>query len=516
MSKTDYPAEISQDMFSFVQKDDALHDAKLATKPAGYLKDAFRRFTKDKGAVAGAIIILFLLLFALFGPLIGSNGYAETINDTNYLFFTKLLPKTSGFAWAGWDGCKDTTVNQDKYNILNAIGVETGLNPVAKINKDAYKDVDGKTYYDIRLDSYYELGMIYRDLTYDQYKAIQDWQNETGIQVIYPAVVTSSYAENSFKNNANYWYKIDKFGNPILNRDGTYQDLYRTYGSDDYDSIRVESDPYNSGDVAGAYRYAIRGGSSDAVSYRVRICKYNWFQYLYGHKPEFWFGTDQFGEDIFTRLGEGARFSFMLAIGVSVITLLLGIIYGAIEGYFGGVVDMAMERIVDILNGIPFMIVTTLFQLHLAKDVGVVPALLLAFVATGWIGTAGTVRMQFYRYKNREYVLAARTLGASDWRLMFKHIFPNSLGTLVTSSVLIIPGVIFSESSLTYLGIVNLESSTMTSIGTMLAHGKDFLATFPHIILFPAIFIALLEISFNLFGNGLRDAFNPTLRGAEG
>ncbi len=128
---------------------------------------------------------------------------------------------------------------------------------------------------------------------------------------------------------------------------------------------------------------------------------------------------------------------------------------------------------------------------------------------------ASRVRMQFYRFKGQEYILAARTLGAGDMRLMFKHIFPNSLGTLITGSVLVIPGVIFSESSLTYLGIINLESSTMTSVGTMLANGKAYLSTDPYIIMFPALFISLLEISFNLFGNGLRDAFNPSLRGVE-
>ena len=174
-----------------------------------------------------------------------------------------------------------------------------------------------------------------------------------------------------------------------------------------------------------------------------------------------------------------------------------------------------MERITDILGNVPFMVVTTLFQLHLAAKIGALGSLLFAFVTTGWIGTASTVRMQFYRYKNQEYILAARTLGAKNSRLMFKHIFPNALGTIITSSVLVIPSVIFSESSLTYLGIINLESDNMTSVGTMLAHGKDFLQTFPHIILFPAIFISLLMITFNLFGNGLRDAFNPSLRGTE-
>ena len=129
---------------------------------------------------------------------------------------------------------------------------------------------------------------------------------------------------------------------------------------------------------------------------------------------------------------------------------------------------------------------------------------------------ASRVRMQFYRFKGQEYILAARTLGARDTRLMFKHILPNSIGKIITGSVLAIPGVIFSESMLSYLGIVSLEtSSTLTSIGTMLSQGQGYLYTFPHIIFFPAVFIALLEISFNLFGNGLRDAFNPSLRGVE-
>ena len=176
---------------------------------------------------------------------------------------------------------------------------------------------------------------------------------------------------------------------------------------------------------------------------------------------------------------------------------------------------MAMERFSDILGNVPFMVVVTLFKLHIADKVGTVATLLFAFVLTGWIGMASTTRMQFYRYKNQEYVLAARTLGASDRRIMFKHIFPNALGTLITSSVLVIPGVIFSESSLSYLGIINLSTGSTTSVGTLMATARGSLSTYPHAILFPAIFIALLMITFNLFGNGLRDAFNPSLRGSE-
>jgi oligopeptide transport system permease protein len=147
--------------------------------------------------------------------------------------------------------------------------------------------------------------------------------------------------------------------------------------------------------------------------------------------------------------------------------------------------------------------------MHLGSKLGTIPSLLFAFVLTGWIGMASAVRTQFYRFKGQEYVLAARTLGAKDSRIILKHIFPNTLGTLITRAVLIIPSVIFSESILSYLGIVNFESSGLTSIGTLLSGGQQYISTFPHIVLFPALFLSLLMISFNLFGNGLRDAFNP-------
>ena len=234
-----------------------------------------------------------------------------------------------------------------------------------------------------------------------------------------------------------------------------------------------------------------------------------------GKAPMFYFGSDNQGRDIFTRLWHGARLSLLLGVGVSLINIILGVIYGAIEGYYGGKADLIMERISDILVEIPSLILLTLFQIYFGSKWGPVPALLLAFILTGWIGTASRVRMQFYRYKNQEYVLAARVLGAKDKRIIFRHILPNAIGTLITSCILMIPSVIFSESTLSFLNIVDLETGTMTSIGTMLAAGQDLLDTHPHVLLFPAIFISILMISFNLFGNGLRDAFNPSLRGVE-
>jgi oligopeptide transport system permease protein len=256
-------------------------------------------------------------------------------------------------------------------------------------------------------------------------------------------------------------------------------------------------------------------GAKNQTGYRCRVLYSAYYQYKNGFSPRHILGTNQHGQDILVSLASGARLSFLLAAGVSVLNLLIGVCYGAVEGYYGGKLDLTMERVSDILAAIPFIVVATLFQLHLAQRVGAVPSLLFSFVLTGWIGIASRVRSQFYRFKNAEYVLCSRTLGASDGRIIFRHILPNAIGTIITSAVLLIPGVIFSESMLSYLGIVNLESANMTSIGTMLSSGRQYLSTYPHILAFPAIFIALLEISFNLLGNGLRDAFNPILRGSE-
>ena len=512
INKNNIP-EISAEKFKFVGTDEKIHDQKFETKQVSYFRDAFHRFCKNKGSVVAAIIICILLVYSILVPALCQTNYTLVPTDTTYLEYGKLLPRNGLFVDMGlnfWDGAGKQTLGEANYNALRAIGQETGHEIIKKVY-EVNTDADGKAIYEVRVDSYISNGFTYLTLTEAQYKAIQQWQNETGIQVIYPANADKTVT------NANIWYEANKKGVAKLDKEGNFVNNYRTSGADgDYYSLRVEGDPgIEDPEASDRYRYATVTGDSSAISYKCRVFKYTYFQYRYGEEPTFLFGTNDKGQDIFTRLASGARFSFIFAICIASINLVIGAIYGSIEGYYGGWVDMLMERFSDILSRIPFMVVTTLFQLHLAKKVGVVPSLLFAFVLTGWIGMASTVRMQFYRYKGQEYILAARTLGASDVRLMFKHIFPNSLGTIVTSSVLVIPSVIFSESSLTYLGIINLDSATRTSVGTMLANGCAFLSTFPHIIFFPALFISLLMLSFNLFGNGLRDAFNPALRGSD-
>ncbi|MBQ1492498.1 MAG: ABC transporter permease, partial [Blautia sp.] len=389
---------------------------------------------------------------------------------------------------------------------------ESGLPAIVSVKND-FVDMSGTHYYDLVVDTYAKVGYCYQNLDAAAYEALQAYQDEKDIQVIYPMPQTHGTNFVMGNGGANFWYTLQNAassssGAAVLDEQGNFIPNY--IKSEDkeavgYHSRRIEGDDGQGGwDV-----YAVRNQSG----YKVRILYYEYYKYLHGIYPSFIFGTNVYGQDIFCCLAAGGRLSFLLAFSIATINFLIGAIYGAIEGYYGGSVDIVMERISDILGSVPFIVVATLFQMHLAEKAGVLLSLLFAFVLTGWIGNAASVRMQFYRFKSHEYVLAARTLGASDARLIFGHIFPNALGTIITGSVLTIPGVIFSESMLSYLHIINLETSSLTSIGTMLAGGQGTLSTFPHIILFPAIFISILEISFNLFGNGLRDAFNPSLRG---
>lgn len=510
MQNKDY-MNIPKEKFEFAPRGEKIYDTKLDTKPIGYFKDALIRFRKNKSSVVAACIILILVLFAVIVPIFSPY----TVDDRDG-YYRLVRPKWNLLAPLGiWDGTTKTTSNEAAYLYHKNLGEESGRDVIVGDVKESV-DEQGNKFYTYKKDTYHEVGFIYKNLTEEQYLALQKYQDENNVQVMYP--IPKNYKTQYVIGNAgaNFGYVLENdkktsTGMPE-NKDGEFVNNYMSSTNKErakYTSkMRIEGDDGADGTW---YTYAVK----NQTGYKVRLLYYEYYTYMNGHEPQFIFGANSYGQDIFTCLAAGARLSFLLAIFVSIINLTIGAIYGAIEGYYGGAADMIMERVSDILASVPFMVVVTLFKLHLSEKVGVLPSLLFAFVLTGWVGMASRVRLQFYRFKSHEYILAARTLGARDGRLMFKHIFPNSIGTIITGAVLTIPGVIFSESSLSYLGIINLQTSSLTSVGTMLSQGQGYLQTHPHIILFPAIFISLLEISFNLFGNGLRDAFNPSLRGVE-
>ena len=241
----------------------------------------------------------------------------------------------------------------------------------------------------------------------------------------------------------------------------------------------------------------------------IRAVGWNYKKLGYKEMPKFLLGTDAFGYDLFTKSFAGLRTSLILGVCTMAFCFVFGLIWGAISGYFGGWVDLLMERFCEILSGVPWIVVMTLAILHLGNNFF---TFFLALCMTGWMGTAARTRTQFYRFKGREYVLASRTLGSSDIRLIFRHVLPNAIGTIITGAVLMIPSVIFSEATLAYL---QLGLQGVQSFGVMMANNQQYLSIYPNLVIFPAVIIALMMISFNLFGNGLRDAFNPSLKGSE-
>lgn len=439
-----------------------------------------RRFCRHGASVAAAFVLLALLSFALLVPAL--SPYGVEFRDG---YYKNVLPKWQPLAFLGWDGCQNRTVNQASFDYYTAIGAVRNVKA---------RHADG--HYDIRLDSYAQVGFVYADLSEAEYNALRQYEQEAGVQVCYPIPAHHRTTFLAVSSSANLWYRLsdnsaastglaaahDAQGNPILEEDYLL-------------------------DASGEPVYAVK--NQTGIRCRVRYSEY--YRYQNGFAPRYPFGTNQHGQDIFVCLAYGARLSFLLALCVSVLNFCIGIAYGALGGFYGGKTDLLLGRISDILSAVPFIVVATLFQLHLTKRLGAVAVLLLSFVLTGWIGIASRVRTQFYRFKGAEYVLAARTLGAKNRRLIFRHILPNAMGTIITGTVLLIPGVIFSESMLSYLGIVNLESAGMTSIGAMLSGGQGYLGSYSHILLFPAGFLSLLLIAFNLFGNGLREALNPKI-----
>lgn len=523
-----FDLNIPQEKFQFAN-DVKIMDQKFDTKPIGYFKDALIRFKKNKASVVAFFIILLIVLFAVVTPLV-ITGKSVTESDSYYAMYG---PRHSSLKKIG---LLTGTVNRElsekglylEYSkAVAAEGADGTIKTVGEVMDSYYQPIykvkgskmvsQGKNeakVYKVSIDQYLSVGFIYKTITEEEYNAIRAFEEEYGVNVLYPLIDKYSAKGRSYSldsENANYWYKMKTTGSekgaPIKVTAGS------TISLELNDELVFEDNYYR---VGGEIQYKKYNGSENYTTYEVRMLYYNYYRFTHdGAQPDYIMGTDSQGYDLAVRLARGVRLSLVLAVIVSIVNFIIGAIYGSIEGYYGGTIDIVLERVSDILSGVPFIIVATLFQMHLAKDLGAVPSLIFAFVLTGWIGTASRVRTQFYRFKNQEYVMAARTLGARDRRIIWKHIFPNTLGTIITSSALVIPSVIFSESSLSFLGIVNLGSKSSTSLGTLLAESTEIWTTYPHLMLFPAIIISLLMISFNLFGNGLRDAFNPSLRGNE-
>ncbi|MDJ0651871.1 MAG: ABC transporter permease [Simkaniaceae bacterium] len=221
----------------------------------------------------------------------------------------------------------------------------------------------------------------------------------------------------------------------------------------------------------------------------------------------FWFGTDELGRDIFTRIWWGARISLFVGITAATIDMAIGVFYGAFAGLVGGKIEEFMMRVSDILYSLPYLLMVILLIVIMRPGI---TTIIIALTICGWINMARIVRGQILQIKQNDYVVAAYMLGASRWRILFHHLIPNSIGSIITTMTLTIPAAIFTEAFLSFLGLG--IQAPIASWGTMVSEGLSALRYYPWRLFFPATFISVTMLALNLLGDGIRDAFDPRLR----
>lgn len=611
---------ITKEMFQLRQSTEKIFDQEFETKPTTFLKDAFRRFTKNKSSVVGACIIGLILLLAFIVPIVSPHDIDNT--DVSKTF---LPPKLFASGFGFWDGTK--SYEEIPWDEATQAPAGFSANSVLEITKSVTTltdytsqyatggymvvindNIDGKIDYiqnyltfDVYATDNVQLKLVlgteedylgrklgsYRVLltnNEDKEFVLRDWSKDYSTLEVNLSDVIASTAnqvtdmkiriEVEAGDGYETYILIEQL---LLSADSTrINDLLSTIQIADasYNTRlgKLESGAFPDGYWQSTGRKLIHNASITYVDFvydwynqklgvkdmiigkstmdeyikkgwcefdyktgeftrlsdkcpinEVYSCEYNlkdriynievsitMYKYKgYNNMPIFLFGTDESGHDLVTKAFSALRLSLLISLVSSAVCFIFGLCWGSVSGYFGGNIDLAMERFCDILGGVPWIVVMTLAILLLGNNV---VTFALALCLTGWMGTAARTRTQFYRFKGREYILASRTLGANDGRLIFKHILPNAMGTIITSSVLMIPSTIFSEATLSYL---NLGLQGSNSFGNILSNNQQYLNSYPALIVFPAIIISLIMISFNLFGNGLRDAFNPSLKGSE-
>lgn len=483
LREVEYKMALSKDKFKLIARDIANAD-RIDTESVSFWRDAFRRLRKNKPAMIGFYAIIVLILLAIFGPISPINQknadgtvfkYKSSpviLNDQGEVIDKKDIayvpPRVPGLEKLGiFDG--RSTIDRGTFDLIAGNLPKTDEFDELKKRMNRQKLIEklGIPYHP------FEINII--DITEDAEGALT-----AKIKVLSSGeIVDLPYTE-----------LISEYS-PF--RPGTFR------------LVKTEVD-----------EYGVEMLSLDVDFYEMQNIKERYF----------WFGTDKLALDNWTRVWIGVRVSLIIALASLVIDFSLGIIYGTIAGFYGGTkVDTVMMRITEILGSIPVLVLMIIF-ISIRQRVGVLveavlpgrqstedialAILILAMSLTGWIGISRVVRSQILKLREREFVLASRTLGANKLRLMSKHLFPNIIGQILVMATFSIPGAIFYEAFLSFIGMG--LPIPMSSLGVLVNEGYEAFQSIPSMLLIPATIMSILMLSINLLANGLRDALDPRMR----
>lgn len=246
---------------------------------------------------------------------------------------------------------------------------------------------------------------------------------------------------------------------------------------------------------------------TETMKTTTRKTEVNYYQEKEMNDLYYWFGSDNFGRDIWTRTWSGARVSLIIAVAAALIDMIIGMSYGLISGYFGGKTDMLMQRFLEVANGIPRLVIVTLLLLVLKPGM---LTIIFALMLTEWVGMSRIARAEMLKLKEQEFVLASRTLGANSFFIIFKEVLQNIIGPIITQVMFSIPTAIFTEAFLSFVGLG--IPVPQCSLGSLISDGFNSFTTHSYQIIPPIIVMALLMLSFNLVADGLREALDPKLK----
>jgi oligopeptide transport system permease protein len=287
---------------------------------------------------------------------------------------------------------------------------------------------------------------------------------------------------------------------PVLENFGLFDGtLIKEYTQGSLDEVGYAPDEYK---IVGSF-------SRNRIEY-LKVKEYT-YKYLDIEDRYFFFGTDILSRDIWTRVWYGTSISLLIGVYAAIIDVLIGVVYGGIAGFFGGTkIDDVMMRILEVLYGIPSIVI--LFVLFMFLTPGIVP-IAIAIALTGWIGVARMIRAQFLKLRDQEFVLAARTLGASDARIIMKHLIPNVVAQIIVMVSFSIPSAIFYEAFLAFIGIgLDLSKPSLGVLINDAISSTQGAMTYVYQLVLPSLVLSTLMLSINLLGNGLRDALDPRMR----